>query len=310
MRAEILTIAPEPDIRQETQNRPETMLNSGRPEFHLPYFDYVLSELGKKNRVIESSFGRHVHWGYWDRPEDAICDDEDFGRAAEKLTLELCKLAGIAEGQRVLDVGCGFGGTIASLNERFNRLQLVGLNIDSRQLDRARQLVHPLHDNVIEFHQGDACDLPFSDQSFDRLLAVECIFHFPSRRAFFKEASRVLKPGGLLALSDFVSTRLFMPLNRFTTSDRFKKYNVFGQCQLEYQVKNYRALAMEVGLKSVTERNVTRQTLPTYRYLAQMLTRPGAKGFLGRFGASFISLQRLLGVYGPLNYYMLSFQKP
>ena len=48
---------------------------------------------------------------------------------------------------------------------------------------------------------------------------------------------------------------------------------------------------MEVGLKSVTERNVTRQTLPTYRYLAQMLTRPGAEGFLGRFGASFISLQ-------------------
>jgi cyclopropane fatty-acyl-phospholipid synthase-like methyltransferase len=36
-----------------------------------------------------------------------------------------------------VDVGCGFGGTIASLNEHFSDLQLTGVNIDLRQLDRA-----------------------------------------------------------------------------------------------------------------------------------------------------------------------------
>src|SRR5438034_5931485 len=44
--------------------------------------------------------------------------------------------------------------------------------------------------------EADACALPFPDASFDRVLAVECIFHFPSRLRFLKEAARVLKPGG------------------------------------------------------------------------------------------------------------------
>jgi len=84
-------------------------------EHRLPYFDYLLAELAKRNSAIEKSFGRHVHWGYWDDPAKARGDDDDYARAAEQLTVELCRLAGIAEGEKILDVGCGFGGTIASL---------------------------------------------------------------------------------------------------------------------------------------------------------------------------------------------------
>jgi len=279
-------------------------------ELRLPYFDYLLSELDKKNPSIEKSFGRHVHWGYWDDPEKALCDDEDFSRAAEKLVLELCRLAGIAEGEKVLDVGCGFGGTVASLNERFERLQLTGLNIDARQLARARQLVCPLHENRVEFREGDACSLPFADASFDRLLAVECVFHFPSRESFFKEAHRVLRPGGVLALSDFIPARLFLPINWAVTSNWFDKYNVFGRCRLDYTVEKYRRLAAQSGLRSVAERNVTRQTLPTYRYLERMLARHRIVGGLVRIGVSLMRLQRMFGVYGLPNYYLLSFKKP
>ena len=194
-------------------------------QVQLPYFDFLLSQLDQRNASIETSFGRHVHWGYWPAPRRALLSDADFAIAAERLTQEICALADLADGHLVLDVGCGFGGTIAFLNERFDAMQLLGVNIDPRQLDRAKRLVLPLKHNTIAFQEGDACALPFPDASFDRVLAVECIFHFPSRETFFQEACRVLKPGGLLTLSDFLPSKAFAPFCRPRKPGR---HNAFG----------------------------------------------------------------------------------
>ena len=279
-------------------------------DIQLPYIDYLLSELNRRNPTVEKSFGRHVHWGYWADPRSATNDDNDFARAAEQLTLELCQLAQIADGDTVLDVGCGFGGTIASLNERLHRLQLVGLNIDARQLARAGQQVQPLHGNIIEFRQGDACDLPFPSNSFHRVLAVECIFHFPSRKTFFREAARVLKPGGTLTLSDFVPSALLWPICQLGAIRGSHRINSIGRWDIRSTLGQYQRLAKQVGLVPSATRNITPNTLPTYRYLQHILARDLPHDREARMFRHLLGLARSLGAVGLMNYDLLSFSKP
>ena len=275
----------------------------------LPYFDFLLDELSRQNPAIEQSFGRHVHWGYWADPGAATTNAADYGRAAEALTQEICKIADIHEGHSVLDAGCGFGGTIASLNERFSRLHLVGLNIDERQLDRARTIVTPARDNRIEFRAGDACASSFGDEMFDRVLAVECVFHFPSRQQFFREANRVLKPDGILALSDFVPKPAVLPLTWLATSRLFEKFNVFGACNVQSTIARYRKLAAETGFVPLVERDVTPNILPTYDYLQQLGRDLAAGSGSAAMGDRLLRVTELRAIFKLLRYYLLAFRK-
>jgi SAM-dependent methyltransferase len=278
---------------------------------NLPYFDFLLDLLAAKNGGVEKAFGRHVHWGYWADPARAICDDDDYAAAADQLTLELCAAAGIASSERVLDAGCGFGGTVALLNERFERMDLKGLNIDARQLDRARSLVVARDGNAVGFDRGDACRLPYPDSSFDRILAVECIFHFASREQFFREALRTLRPGGTLTLTDFLPARLSLPIVRLATEfPALTRFQYFGPCNLRYTIHGYRRLGRRTGFATLVERNVSRHTLPTYRYLKHLVMRSDLPERIRRGATALLGIMRLASRAGLLNYYLLSYGKP
>lgn len=233
-----------------------------------PYFEILFRRLQAGEHVTATAFGRHVHWGYWDDPATADGSPEDYARAAEKLCHLITDAARVADGQRVLDVGCGFGGTIASLNERFEKMAFTGVNIDGRQLERARQTIAPLHGNTLRFVQGDACALPIGDETFDTVTAVECIFHFPSRQAFFGHAARVLKPGGRLALSDFVPhSQAQELLQAFGAGSDEATRATYGHIDVSCPIEAYTAMGDAVGLKLVHDQDVTRHILPTYPFL-------------------------------------------
>jgi ubiquinone/menaquinone biosynthesis C-methylase UbiE len=142
--------------------------------------------------------------GYWhDRAES-------LDQAATNLATKLADAAEVRPGCDVLDVGCGLGESTFLLRERLDNGtgvpggRLTGLDITEQHIAVA---VARRTDDRPEFVLGSAVQLPFDDQSFDRILALECAFHFPDRRRFFAEALRVLRPGGVLGMADVVVAR-------------------------------------------------------------------------------------------------------
>lgn len=234
----------------------------------LPYFDLLLNARNRKESVSKI-FEHYVHWGYWENPEKADRSQEDFLAAMERLNSELLSTADLKDNQAVLDAGCGFGGTLRGIQNRWKGMNLVGINIDARQLEIARRQVPG-----VSFIEGDACALPFQASSFDRVLAVECIFHFSSRLQFLKEAARVLKPGGLIVLSDFVPRK---PKGSNSWIGKVIGRQIqkgYGHLGGDWVDGDYNAMAQAANLRLIIDKDITANTLPTYPLLLKLFPSP------------------------------------
>ena len=210
--------------------------------------------------------GRWVHLGHWDHPQAAGGERAEFGRAQARLDEILLEMADLHPGQSVLDVGCGLGATLQTINTHMIGMALTGLNIDARQLELCRG-IETANGNRLSWEEGDACRLPFADASFDRLLCIEAMFHFASRRAFFAEAARVLRAGGVLVASDIVVS----PAARELETPGFRVAQAidagFGPWpDLWGSDADHRALAAAAGLHCTQWRDATTNTLPSHRF--------------------------------------------
>ena len=105
----------------------------------------------------------------------------------------------------VLDVGNGLGEQDLVISAVARPRTLVALNITEWQLRAGRWRLRGAHASPVV---GDACHLPIASRSLDGVISVEAAFHFASRRAFFEECVRVLRPGGVLTTSDIATSRM------------------------------------------------------------------------------------------------------
>lgn len=129
-------------------------------------------------------------------------------------------MSGLSPGSSVLDVGCGLGGTSRYL-ARNTACTVTGLTISGQQVKMTKQLTLKeagdegsadgadgyvrLNDGRVRFVELDAEKMGefFSETAFDYVWISEALSHIPDKELFFRNASKLLKPGGKLVVADW-----------------------------------------------------------------------------------------------------------
>ena len=110
------------------------------------------------------------------------------------------KLVNVQDGWTILDVGCGGGFTIRRLLKRSKDAQVYGIDISEESVIKARQVNAEVLDKQVYVTQGSAEQLPYNDEMFDLVTAVETVYFWPNLPDCLQEVRRVLKPGGKFAI--------------------------------------------------------------------------------------------------------------
>ena len=133
-------------------------------------------------------WGDHVHHGYWRR------GDETPEQAAAELVALVEQKLGIERGERLCDIGCGYGATAAAILAR-HEVSITGLTLSAAQ-HRVGSKRSPDFACLLR----DWLDNGLDPASFDRAYAIESSEHMVSKPRFFAEARRILPPGGRLVV--------------------------------------------------------------------------------------------------------------
>jgi SAM-dependent methyltransferase len=136
---------------------------------------------------------------------DALAPIDHFHGGSLPATKELVALLKPARGERLLDLGSGIGGPARWIASTYD-CHVTGIDLTAA-FCRAAEALNALTGMTerVRIVEGSALDLPFEPASFDRAYSQNVVMNIADKPRFYREALRVLKPGGVLALSNLAA---------------------------------------------------------------------------------------------------------
>lgn len=232
--------------------------------------DYYEQCLPDYRRFWGTEKNLSIHYGFFDEQH------RRHGDALVNMNRVLARMARIGPGDRVLDAGCGIGGSTIWLAVELGA-DVTGINIHRTQVEKARTLARRNNiENRARFVLGDFSDTAFSDGSFDVVWGLESACYAEDKKKFLREAKRILRPGGRIVIADG-----FIKKDNLSDREKTDMERWLGGWAVPNlsDVEGFRRDLEEVGFRNIHYSDITRNVTPSSKrmFATGVVTFPGGK---------------------------------
>ncbi len=223
------------------------------------YYDYTL--FFYKNFWYRNAGSYGIHYGMWDE------DTNSLKQALINTNKVLAAKAKVSSKDKVLDAGCGTGGSSIWLAKEHG-CQVVGITISEKQIQEAKKLTKKEEvEHLVDFLFNDFTKTDFDKESFDVVWAIESVCHAEYKINFLKETYRVLKPGGRIIIADGFKMREPKSKSERKILKEFCEGLVVPALE---NYHNFRKLLSEAGFEKIQGWDETKRILPTSKIMHRM----------------------------------------
>jgi len=195
-----------------------------------------------------------MHMGYFDSP------DLDNERAKLRANQFLFEFMGVNPDQSasVVDLGCGVGGSCFYFLKNYPKSVITGVNISNDQLSFARELLNDSFDGAkLSLLSENYENTSLPDNAFDFVYAIESLCHADNKEQAFREAYRILKPGGTFCFMDYFEMEDQVDEHALELLEAFRE----GWAVHQYH-SCYKTQLSSAGFSNLKERSLTLKVLP------------------------------------------------